>query len=67
MFEVWAMMVRHIIITIIAIVINFKEESKEGKSSNYNFQDDGHNSSGPVVHVWLHEGSIPTSKIADWG
>ena len=41
MLEVWAMMVRHIIITIIAIVINFKEESKEGKSSNYNFQDDG--------------------------
>ena len=28
-----------------------REEPKKGKSSKYNFQDDGHLSSGPAVHV----------------
>ena len=27
------------------------EEPKKGKSSKYNFQDDGHISSSPVVHI----------------
>ena len=39
-------------------------EPKQGKSSSYNFQDDGHLSVCPVVHVSSQEGSIPTSKIA---
>ena len=28
-----------------------REEPKKGKSSKYNFQDDGNVSLGPVVHV----------------
>ena len=61
-FEVWEINVRQIII--IANGINSqtsnsfssgsrraREEPKKGKSSKYNFQDDGHLSSGPAVHV----------------
>ena len=65
LFEVWEINVRQIII--IANGINFKQpklqtalarvldklerNQKKGKSSTYNFQDDGHISSCPVVHV----------------
>ena len=28
-----------------------ERNQKEGKSSKYNFQDDGHIGSGPVVHI----------------
>ena len=34
------------------------------KSSTYKFQDDGHISSTPVVHVKLQEGCNSTSKYA---
>ena len=41
-----------------------REELKKGKSYTYNFQDDGHISSCPVVHVYLQEACNPTSKYA---
>ena len=41
-----------------------KEEPKKGKSSKYNFQDDGHIGSGRVAQVQLQEGSNVTSKNA---
>ena len=37
------------------------EGSKKGTSSK-DFQDDGHNNSGPSVHVKLLEGSIKSTK-----
>ena len=67
LFEVWEINVRQIII--IAYGINsqtpklqraltwaldeLERNQKKGKSSSYNFQDDGHISSCPVVHVYL--------------
>ena len=33
------------------------DEGKKGKLSKYNFQDEGHHSLGPAVHVWFQEGS----------
>ena len=32
--------------------------TRKGKSSKYNFQDDGHHSSGPAVHVRLVPGRL---------
>ena len=65
LFEVWEIMVRQIIIianginsqahklqTALARVLDELERNqKKGKSSTYNFQDDGHISSCPVEHV----------------
>ena len=65
LFEVWEINVRQIIIianginsqtpklqTALARVLDELERNqKKGKSSKYNFQDDGHISSSPVVHV----------------
>ena len=78
LFEVWEINVRQIII--IANGINSQtpklpraltwvldelgRNPKKGKSSKYNFQDDGHHSSGPAVHCQFQEGNISTSKIA---
>ena len=69
--EVWEIMVRQIISTIIANVISSnsgsrwaREEPKKRKSAKYNFQDDGHISLTPVVHVQLQEGLYLTSKYA---
>ena len=47
-------------------ILSFWEETKKGKSSKLNFQDDGHIGSGPAAHFYLQEGSIPTSKIKFW-
>ena len=41
-----------------------REELKKGKSSTYNFQDDGHISSGSVKHIKLQEACNATSKYA---
>ena len=41
----------------------FQNPLKAGKSPKYNFKNDGHLTSGPVVHVQLKEGSIPTFSI----
>ena len=65
LFEVWEINVRQIIIianginsqtpklqTALARVLDELERNQEkGKSSGYNFQDDGHISLGPVVYV----------------
>ena len=65
LFEVWEINVRQIIIianginsqtpklqTALARVLDELERNqKKGKSSTYNFQDDGHISSCPAVHV----------------
>ena len=65
LFEVWEINVRQIIIianginsqtpklqTALARVLDELERNqKKGKSSKNNFQDDGHLSSGPAVHV----------------
>ena len=65
LFEVWEINVRQIIIianginsqtpklqTALARVLDKLERNqKKGKSSTYNFQDDGHISSCPVVHI----------------
>ena len=65
LFEVWEINMRQIIIiangissqtpklqTVVTWVLDELERNpKKGESSKYNFQDDGHVSSGPVVHV----------------
>ena len=59
LFEVWEIMVRQIIITIITkfqtALARFLDElegnQKKGKSSKYNFQNDGYIGSGPAVHI----------------
>ena len=65
LFEVWEINVRQIIIianginsqtpklpTALARVLDELERNqKKGKSSKYNFQDDGHLISGPAVHI----------------
>merc|ERR1711884_380180 len=78
LFEVWEKNVRQIIIianginsqtpklqTALARVLDELERNqKKGKSSTCNFQNDGHISSCPVVHVYLQGACNPTSKYA---
>ena len=59
LFEVWEITMRQIIITIITklqtALARFLDElernQKKGKSSKYNFQNDGYIGSGPAVHI----------------
>ena len=77
MFEVWEINANGInsqtpkLQTALARVLDKLERNqKKGKSSTYNFQDDGHISSCPVVHVSYRKPVIwPKNmpKTADWG
>ena len=75
LFEVWEINVRQIIIianginsqttklqrALTRVLDELERNQKKGKSSTNNFQDDGHISSCPVVHVQLQEACNPTS------
>ena len=46
------------------VLDELERNQKIGKSSKNSFQDDGHLSSGPAVHVYFQDGIISTSKMA---